>query len=131
MEEQMVDTPTTLTLKAQQRTQLQPDSHYTFWLNEDQLVALRRHDLPDSAALALAAITGAAYGARKADWIILSPRTMDAYQRGYRWWLRATKALEVAGLIECQRHAGRMPRYRVVVQPKARSLSIASREASA
>ena len=131
LKERMVETATTLARKAQQKALYPPDAYYAFRLNEEQVVTLRSHKLPDSAALALAAIAAAAYGTRKAEWVILPPRTVDAYQRGYRWWLRATQALEEAGLIECQRHTGRMPRYRLVVQPKARSLSNASREVAA
>lgn len=73
----------------------------------------RNLDLPDSALIALAAIDAFAYGARRNDWITLPPRTVDAFGRGFRWWHRATSKLEEAGLIECQPHAVRLPRYRL------------------
>jgi len=106
-----VDTPTLKHLKAlRQRRMTQT---YVYRLTDEQVRRARGDDLPDSALLALAAITAAAYGARRRDWVTLPARTVDAIGRGYRWWHRATSALQAAGLIECERHVGRLPRYRL------------------
>ena len=106
-----IDTETLRQLKAQ-RT-VRKYKQYVFRLEASQVQRARELDLPDSALIALAAIDAAAYGARRNDWITLPPRTVDAFGRGFRWWHRATSKLEEAGLIECQRHAGRLPRYRL------------------
>jgi hypothetical protein len=57
--------------------------------------------------------TNAPNGVRRNDWITLPPRTIDAFARGFRWWHRATSKLEKVGLIDCQRHTGKLPRYRL------------------
>jgi hypothetical protein len=111
MLERPVDTPTLKKLKAlRQRRLAQP---YVYRLTDEQVLHARRQGLPDSALLALAAISAAAYGARGDDWVTLPARTVDAIGRGYRWWHRATDALQTAGLLECRRHVGRLPRYRL------------------
>lgn len=86
---------------------------YVYRLDAVMVQQARDLNLPDSALIALAAIEAAAYGARRQDWITLPTRTVDAFARGFRWWHRATSKLEEAGLIECQRHSGRLPRYRL------------------
>ena len=86
---------------------------YVFRLDAVMVQRARDLNLPDSALIALAAIEAAAYGTRRNDWITLPPRTVDAFARDFRWWHRATSKLEEAGLIECQRHSGRLPRYRL------------------
>lgn len=106
-----IDTETLRQLKAQ-RT-VRKDKQYVFRMEASQVQKARELDLPDSALIALAAIDAAAYGARHSDWVTLPARTIDAFGRGFRWWHRATSKLEQAGLIECQRHAGRLPRYRL------------------
>ena len=106
-----IDTETLRQLKAQ-RT-VRKDKQYVFRLEASQVQKARELDLPDSALIALAAIDAAAYGARHSDLVTLPARTIDAFARGFRWWHRATSKLEQAGLIECQRHTGRLPRYRL------------------
>ena len=106
-----VDTPTVMAIRARQESR----RLYVFRLDEAQVTTARGQRLPDSALMALAAISGAAYGARQGDWVTVPPRTMDCYGRSYRWWLRATTALQCAGLIEVRRHPGRQPRYRLKV----------------
>ena len=106
-----IDTETLRQLKAQRP--VRKDKQYVFRLEASQVQKARELDLPDSALIALAAIEAAAFGARRNDWVTLPPRTIDAFGRGFRWWHRATSKLEEAGLIECQRHAGRLPRYRL------------------
>lgn len=108
--EVVFDTPMVQALKAKRTSK----RGYVFRLTDEQVAAVRRARLPDSALLALSAIAGAAFGSRSEDWVTLPPRTMDAFGRGYRWWHTATSKLEVAGLIECRRHVGRAPRYRLV-----------------
>jgi hypothetical protein len=87
---------------------------YVFRLAEDQVAAAKMAKLPDSALLALAAISGAAYGSRGDSWVSLPARTTEAFGKGYRWWHRATTHLEQQGFIRCERSAGRLPRYRLV-----------------
>lgn len=106
-----VDTKTIQKIKAQRGARM--DKLYVFRLEASQVQRARDLDLPDSALIALAAIDAAAYGARRSEWVTLPARTIDAFGRGFRWWHRATSKLEQAGLIECQRHAGRLPRYRL------------------
>lgn len=102
-------TPTVQALGERRQTK----AAYVFRLAEDQVAAAKMARLPDSALLALAAISGAAYGARGDSWVCLSPRVTDAFGKGYRWWHRATAALEQAGFLRCERHPGRLPRYRL------------------
>ena len=109
------DTPTT----ARIREQRQARSLYVFRLDEAQVAIARRRGLPDSALLALGAIAGAAYGERGTAWVTIPPRTTACFGRGYRWWLRATNALEKERLIEVERHSGRHPRYRLLATPQA------------
>lgn len=106
-----IDTETLRQLKA--KRPVRKDKQYVFRLEASQVQRARELDLPDSALIALAAIDAAAFGMRRNDWVTLPPRTVDAFGRGFRWWHRATSKLEEAGLIECQRHAGRLPRYRL------------------
>jgi hypothetical protein len=105
-----VDTPTLRALTDSRRLK----ADYVFRLTEHQVKVGREVGLPDSALLALAAISGAAYGDRSQKWVTLPQRTTDAFGRGYKWWHRATSALEQAGLIQCERHPGRLPRYRLL-----------------
>jgi len=109
--EMAVDTTTLQQLKAQRG--VRHDKLYVFRLDSAQVQLARERDLPDSALIALAAIEAAAYGGRRNDWITLPTCTLDAFARGFRWWHRATSKLEKVGLIECQRHVGRLPRYRL------------------
>ena len=109
MQADLFDTPVTESIK---------DNHkakplYVFRLDEEQVSNVRQLKLPDSALVAYAAITAAAYGDRANSWVTLSPRTMDSVGRGFRWWHNATSALERVGLIEVQRHPGRLPRYKL------------------
>lgn len=105
-----VQIPTVQALRARRQVR----AAYVFRLVEGQVSAARDAGLPDSALLALAAISGAAYGARGEKWVSLSPRVIEAFGKGYRWWHRATAMLEQAGFLRCERHAGRLPRYRLV-----------------
>ena len=109
--EKMVDTPTTAELKGKRVGR--KANGYIFTLTEGQMLRAIAKGVPGTALMALAAITGAAYGGRQADWVTLSPRTLACFPHNYRWWHRATTALEVAGLVECKRNPGRMPRYRL------------------
>jgi hypothetical protein len=104
-----VQTPTIIALKTRQQLK----ATYVFRLAEDQVAGARDAGLPDSALLALAAISGAAYGPRREEWVSLSPRVTEAFGKGYRWWHRATTLLEKRGFIQCERAAGRLPRYRL------------------
>ena len=108
-QETMFETTATLEIKARQRAR----PSYVFRLDETQASMARQKGLPDSALIALAAITAAAFGDRSASWVTLSDRTMTCFDRGFRWWHRATSQLVAADLIECQRHPGRLPRYRL------------------
>lgn len=108
----MIETTTTSELKASRRARR--SRTYMFMLTEDQMLAAAGKKLPAAAFLALAAISGAAFGCRKAQWVTLSARTQACLPHDYRWWHRATTALCRAGLVECQRHPGRLPRYRLL-----------------
>ena len=114
----MVETETTRALKAKRKA-METSTYYAFHLTAEQVAAMRDRGLPDSAVLAFAAIVGAAYGVRTGEWVALQGRTLDCFRRDYRWWARATTLLEGAGLLECQRHTGRMPRYRLVLTRRA------------
>lgn len=105
----LANTPTVAAILERQRSR----RVYVFRLDEAQVAKARSQKLPDSALMALAAVSGASYGSREGEWVTLPPRTMDCYDRSYRWWLRATTALQAAGLIEVRRHPGRQPRYRL------------------
>jgi len=120
--ETRVDTPTTAALRG--KAEGRKAKGYMFTLTEDQMHAAKAKRVPGSALLALAAINGAAYGARQTEWVMLSRRTLDCFPHDYRWRHRATAVLEVAGLVECQRHPGRMPRYRLLI-PRSRLESMA------
>jgi hypothetical protein len=115
--EYAVETPTILAL----RVGRQARAAYVFRLDEWQVAAAREAGLPDSALLALAAISGAAYGPRRDEWVSLTHRVMEAFGKGYRWWYRATSLLEQRGFIQCRRGPGRLPRYRLLQQPSAAS----------
>jgi hypothetical protein len=115
--EYAVETPTILAL----RMGRQARAAYVFRLDEWQLAAAREAGLPDSALLALAAISSAAYGPRRDEWVSLTHRVMEAFGKGYRWWYRATSLLEQRGFIQCRRGPGRLPRYRLLKQPDAAS----------
>ncbi len=106
-----IETETLKQLKSMRGTR--KDKLYVFRLDALQVQRARKLDLPDSALLALAAIEAAAYGSRRLAWVTVPHDTVDAFGRGFRWWHRATSKLEQAGLIECQRHSGRLPRYRL------------------
>lgn len=117
-----VDIPTVQALTESRRLK----SAYVFRLTEHQVRVTREFRLPDSALLALAAISGAAYGDRSQTWVTLPQRTTDSFGKGYRWWHRATTTLEQAGLISCERHAGRLPRYRLLTTDPTPSGSAAA-----
>lgn len=107
--ERAVDTPTVTRLKGARRG-CRP---YLYVLTEDDLAALRDAGLSMSTAVALACIKGAVRAARGRDWVTLTSRTMAAVGRDARWWHTQTRRLEGAGLIECERNKGRLPRYRL------------------
>ena len=107
--ERPVDTPTVTRLKGERRG-CRP---YLYVLTEDDLAALRGAGLAMSAAVALACIKGAVRAARGHEWVTLTPRTLAAIGRDARWWHGQTRRLERAGFIECDRHRGRLPRYRL------------------
>ena len=109
-----VDTPTIEALRASKTDRAM--RQYVFRLTDTQVGAVRALGLPDSSLVALAAIAAASYGERCGQWVTLPARTVDCVQRGFRWWHRATSHLERAGLIESQRHVGRLPRYRLVAK---------------
>ena len=111
IQEMAIQTETLKRIKAQRL--VRREKQYVFRLDAQQVQRARELDLPDSALIALAAIDAAAYGSRRSDWVTLPTKTIDAFARGFRWWQRATTKLEQAGLIECQRHSGRLPRYRL------------------
>ena len=107
--ERPVDTPTVTRLKGERRG-CRP---YLYVLTEDDLAALRVAGLSLSAAVVLACIKGAVRAARRHEWVTLTARTMVAVGRDARWWHTQTRRLERAGFIECERHRGRLPRYRL------------------
>jgi hypothetical protein len=107
--ERPVDTPTVTRLKGARRG----GRPYLYVLTEDDLAALRSARLSLSAAVALACIKGAVRAAPGHEWVTLTQRTVAAIGRDARWWHGQTQRLERAGFIECERHRGRMPRYRL------------------
>jgi hypothetical protein len=109
-----VDTPTIRVLRASRSERAA--RQYVFRLTDVQVDVARKMELPDSCLVALAAITAAAYGERSGHWVTLPARTLDCMRRDFRWWHRATTKLEGAGLIQCERHVGRLPRYRLATQ---------------
>ncbi len=109
--ERAVDTQTVTRLKSERRG-CRP---YLYVLTEDDLAALRIAGLSLSAAVALACIKGAVRAARGHEWVTMTARTMAAVGRDARWWHTQTRRLERAGLIACERHKGRLPRYRLRV----------------
>lgn len=111
IQEMAIQTETLKKIRAQRLARR--EKQYVFRLDAQQVQRARELDLPDSALIALAAIDAAAYGSRRNDWVTLPTKTIDAFARGFRWWHRATTKLEQTGLIECQRHSGRLPRYRL------------------
>ena len=112
-----VETPTIRAIKAERGSA----SRYAFHLSGADLLRLGESGATDSAVLAYALIRAAAYGDRSEDWIRISGRVFDMAGRGYRWWYRATRQLEALGLIDCRRHRGRLPRYRLCQQTTAKS----------
>ena len=104
-----IHTPTTRRLMAERV----PPSRYMFHLNGADLLRLRASGVGDSASLAYALIRAAAYGERGSEWVILTGRVLEIAGRSYRWWYRATEQLAAGGLIDCMRHRGRAPRYRL------------------
>jgi len=115
--ERLVDTPTVGRIKAERASA----SRYVFHLNGADLLRLGELGVGDAAVLAYALIKAAAYGERSEDWVRVSGRVFEMADRRYRWWYRATKQLEALGLIECIRHRGRLPRYRLCQQTTAKS----------
>lgn len=111
IQEMAIQTETLKRLRAQRS--MRREKLYVYRLNAQQVQRARELDLPNSALIALAAIDAAAYGYRRNDWVTLPTQTVDAFARGFQWWHRATTKLEQAGLIECQRHSGRLTRYRL------------------
>lgn len=116
MDIKLLELPTASAIRARQKAR----PHYVFRLDERQVASARGCGLPDSAILALSAIAAASYGDREGQWVTLPQRTMDCMARSYRWWFRATSALEKAGMIDVRRHPGRRPRYRI--RPDGQSL---------
>ena len=116
--ERLVDTPTVARLKL--RAVTKGRRPYFFVIGEHDLLALRGAGLSLSTAVAFACIKGAAGAARRRDWVTLRPRTLEAVGKDFRWWYSHTSQLEQAGFIECQRHRGRLPRYRLRASKKPR-----------
>jgi len=114
IEEREVVTPTAAALRLAASRGSKPRRPYLFVISEHDLDKLRQAGVPVSACFAYAVIRGAVRAAGdEAGWVTLSPRAMDALRHSFRWWWRQTEALERAGFIECQRHRGRLPRYRL------------------
>ena len=109
--ERPVDSPTMARLKL--RASVKGDRPYAYFLFDHDLVALQRAGLPLTTAVAYACIKGAARAARSTEWVTLRPRTVAAVGRDSRWWHRRTAQLEAAGMLEVERHRGRLPRYRL------------------
>lgn len=109
--ERLVDTPTVAWLKL--RASGKSDRPYVFLLTDHDLIALRTAGLSLATATAYACIKGAVRAARDAEWVTLRPRTISAIGRDWRWWHHQTQRLEQCGFIECERHRGRLPRYRL------------------
>lgn len=111
VQERPVDLPTTVELRRMKQEREQAKD-YAFHLTARTLHQVNH--LSDAAILAYALIRAAAWGDRADDWVTISARALSSLDRGYRWWHAATTQLADAGVIEVERHRGRMPRYRLV-----------------
>ena len=89
---------------------------YLFALTEPDLHRLNAARVSTSAVLAFAVIRSAERAAVGSEWVTIRKRARDAVGRDYRWWHSATRQLEAAKLIECQRQRGRLPRYRIICE---------------
>jgi len=109
--ERPIDTPTLVMLK---RKLTERGKHpYAFVLTDHDLMALRTAGMTLATIAAFACIRGAVRAGWRHEWVTLRPRTIAAVGRDRRWWYEQTRHLERAGFIECQRHPGRLPRYRL------------------
>ena len=108
-------TPTIQRLKSERRqpSRKRPARPYGFFLTETELRRLAEAKVGTGPIVVYALIRSAARAAR-CEWVSLSLRVRKCFPRNYRWWHAATRKLEVAGFIECERHKGRLPRYRLV-----------------
>jgi len=111
--EQRVDTPTVIDLR-QALKSCRPHQPYFFVLTDTDLVRLREKGVPLQAYVAFALIKAAARAAGGAEWVTIRQRARLSLGRDRRYWYEATRRLEVAELIQAQRHRGRLPRYRLV-----------------
>jgi len=120
-----VDTPTVARLRGPSAEAARSGSAqrgvYLFLLTETDGHRLRQAGISSSGVLAFAVIKAAVLAAKTDDWVTIRRRAEEAIGRDYRWWYEATRKLEEAGFIECQRQRGRKPRYRLVINPHARS----------
>lgn len=112
--ERVVDLPTLAALRQQRQER---EKVYVFRLSARELRSVS--SLGDAPVVAYALICAAGWGARSGDWVTVPAISVDSVDRGYRWWHAATQQLAAAGLIEVERHRGRMPRYRLVSKKAA------------
>jgi hypothetical protein len=124
-EEVAVMTPTILRLKSEQErpTWKNPAQPYAFYLTETELRRLLEAKVGMGPVVVFALIRSAVRAARGRDWVTLRLRVRESVSRNYRWWHAVTQKLEVAGFIECERHKGRLPRYRLVRDSRAHLVS--------
>lgn len=121
IKEKLHDTPTVAWLKElASRAPKRKSGGYGFVLSDGELGRLYSAQMQSSGVVAYAVIRGAAHAAGRGRWVTVRPLAMKAVGKGYRWWHGATSRLEAAGFIECERHRGRLPRYRIVVRRAAR-----------
>ena len=109
-------TPTIQRLKRERRqpSGKRPVRPYGFFVTETELRRLAEAKVGMGPIVAYGLIRSAARAARGEEWVSLSLRARKCFPRDYRWWHAATRKLELAGFIECERHRGRLPRYRLV-----------------
>lgn len=125
-----VETPTVARLRAE-RGRASASRPYGFYLSEIEFVRLAEGGISPAAILAYALIRSAARAALGREPVSIRPRVRDAWARDWRWWHRVSRELERAGFIACERHRGRLPRYRVVSRGRRLTVRCGAAEASA
>lgn len=110
------DTPTIIERK---RVLAERTAKYSFVIDGETLSKVSA--IGDAAVIAYAAISGAAFGDRRNDWVTVGRVARELIDRDYKWWYRATEALVEAKLVEVQRRRGQLPRFRLTRQLKGDS----------
>lgn len=111
-----VMTPTIRRLKSERSRQsgMRLTRPYGFFITETELHRLVEAKMGMGAIVVFGLIRSAVRAARGHDWVSLSLRARESVPRSYKWWHAATQQLEAAGFIECKRHRGRLPLFRLV-----------------